>query len=162
MSSPITVFPAFHDLKKKVAHEGGFSDGGVVCISKTLTPAGIDIAPAKGTALGGFSLPHGTGQVPEGIDTNPCALVMNFDPINPATVETYIVFEDGSTFLLDSSTVPAAGVLPLPVFGTIITYPNKLRIKLGTPQSGYTMPTKRVLLKGSLVEYDKPADLDAA
>jgi hypothetical protein len=162
MSAPVVAFPAFHDLKMKVAHEGGFSDGGILCISETLTPSGVDLAPRKGTAVSGFSLP--SGDVPLA-DVNPSALVMNFDPVNPVEVQMSVVFEDGSSALLQTVTVPpntppGAGVLPLPLLGTILTYPNKLRFKTATVTS-FQPPTNRVLLKACMVEFDKPADLDA-
>jgi len=163
MSAPVTVFPSFHDLKKSVAHEGGFSDGGVVCISATLTSSGVEIAPRAGTALSGYSTPAGDAAL---IDTNASALVMNFDPVNPAVVEAYVIFEDGTSALLQTFIVPpntpaGMGTFPLPLFGTIITYPNKLRLKLGPAPVSFALPTQRVLLKAVAVEFDKPADLDA-
>lgn len=159
MSSPVTAFPAFLDLKKKVAHEGGFSDGGVVCISKTLTTAGIEIAPTPGTALGGFSTPAGAANPPTWIDANASAMVVNN---NSETVgmEASVVFEDGSSAVLETYDIPP-GISPIPLFGLIMTYPNKMRLKL-VPYGTAPLPTKRVLFKAALVEFDKPADLEAA
>jgi hypothetical protein len=162
MSAPVTSFPSFHDLKKKVAFEGGFSDGGVLCISETLTPSGVDLAPRAGTAVSGFTSRASDVQLQ---DTNASALVMNFDPVNPVNVEVSVVFEDGSVAPLQTVTVPpntppGAGVMPLPLFGVILTYPNKLRLKTSAVTS-FQPPTRRVLLKACMVEFDKPADLDA-
>jgi hypothetical protein len=44
--------------------------------------------------------------------------------------------------------------------GLVVTHPNKLLVKL-VSYGGYALPTKRVLLKATLVEYDKPRDLAA-
>ncbi|MFQ5339935.1 MAG: hypothetical protein ACE5F6_00155 [Anaerolineae bacterium] len=161
---PVTAFPSFHDLKTRSAKGGGFSDGGVVCISQPLSASPIEIAPLAGTALGGFSTPVGLGDFP--IDMNLNALVMNFDPNTPVVVEAYLVFEDGSQSLIGTLPVPANtpagyGVLPWPWLGLILTHPNKIRLKL-VAESGYSLPTGRVRVKATLVEYDKPADLEAA
>jgi hypothetical protein len=91
---------------------------------------------------------------------------MNFDPNTPVDVEAYLVFEDGSQYKVGAFPVPAntpagAGVLPYPWLGLILTHPNKARFKL-VAASGYSLPTRRVLLKAVLLEYDKPADLEAA
>jgi hypothetical protein len=160
---PVKAFPSFHDLKTRSAKGGGFSDGGVVCISQPLSSTPIDIAPLPGTALGGFSTPVGLGEFP--IDMNMVAVIMNFDPNTPVRVEAYLIFEDGSQFKIGELPVPAntpagSGALPWPWLGLILTHPNKLRLKLA-PESGYALPTGRVRLKATLVEYDKPADLEA-
>jgi hypothetical protein len=171
MSASIVALPAFHDLKKHNAHPGGVSDGGVVCIGETLTTQGVEIAPPPGLALGGFSLPASGVEV-QAVNI-PVLPVLNFDPDNDAYFDAYIVFEDGSM----ASVVPAdlkpqlmalkndgsefGGVGGLPLSGLIITYPNKLLVKL-VSYGGYALPTKRVLLKGCLLEYDKPRDLNGS
>lgn len=158
MSAPVTAFPSFHDLKKRNAHSGGFSDGGVLCISQPLSSSPVDLAPVPGTCLGGFSVPAGAGILS---DSDACALIMNFDLDDPVIVEVYMVHEDGSTKKLYEYDVAANSVEPAPLAGLVLTYPNKLRYKL-VASSGYSLPTGRVLLKAALVEYDKPRDLEAA
>jgi hypothetical protein len=170
MSASIVALPAFHDLKKHNAHPGGFSDGGVVCISETLTTQGVEIAPSPGIALGGFSLP-GSGFEQLAPANVPVLPVLNFDPDNDAYFDALFVFEDGSMASIlpngynnmapknDGSSLGGVGFVLLA--GSIITYPNKLLVKL-VSYGGYALPAKRVLLKGCLLEYDKPRDLNGS
>lgn len=158
MSAPVTAFASFKDLKKNVAFEGGFSDGGVECFSLTLTTAGVDIAPRPGTSFGGFSMLN-----EEGAPWNPNFIAFNFDQSSSVLVQTQIVTADGT--VLDGPTspavpaaVPAEGYSGIPLQGLIVSHPNKLRFKL-VADGTTPLPTKRVLLKGTVLVYDKPSDL---
>lgn len=153
MSSVISIFNVFTDLKKKSSKGGGFSDGGIVSGSVTLkvsTP--VTIAPPKGLNWGGLALnPYGSSTsgpwAPGGVT------VVNFDT-NQVTVEEYIVLEDGTEVLVGSKAVSGedhSGVSRAFATGFILSNPNKLRYKLVANPA----PTKRVLLKYALVEYDQ-------
>lgn len=161
MSAPLIAFPAFHDLKMRNSKGGGISDGGVVCISQPLSASPYYLQPRPGTALRAFSTRTGMGEFP--LDNNVSLCFMNFDPDTPVDVEMNWVFEDGSSLFFRKETVPAhtspeVGVIGIPWLGIILTYPNKIGLKL-VSSSGYALPTKRVLFKACLLELDKPGDL---
>jgi hypothetical protein len=159
----LRALSSFLDLKKHNSKGGGISDGGVVCISRSLSSTPIDIEPLPGTALGGFSNnANPAADLPSNL--NWCILVTNFDPDTPVEVEARYVFKDGSSAVLNQVPIPAnspdgAGMVAFPLIGSIITHPNKMRFKL-VASSGYSLPTRRVLLKACLIEYDKPGDLE--
>lgn len=153
MSAPVTAFASFKDLKKNVAFEGGFSDGGVECFSLTLTTAGVDVAPRPGTSFGGFSMPNAESEV-----ENYCFTAFNFDDSSSVKVKYSIVGADGSVFDGPEFTVGAGGYVGIPLEGFVVSHPSKLRFKL-VADGSTPLPTKRVLLKGTVLVYDKPSDL---
>jgi hypothetical protein len=156
MSSQISIFNTFQDLKLKGSDGGGLSDGGIVSKSQTLkTGAPVTIAPPKGVNWGPLNIaPYqqgGGNQTPGG------AIIVNFDLTATANVEEYLVLEDGSEVLINTRAQPPESAGPAGdffLFGGIVNHPNKIRYKL--VQSGINpLPTKRVLIKYALVEYDQ-------
>jgi hypothetical protein len=153
MSSQISIFNTFQDLKLKGSGGGGLSDGGIVNRCQTLKVGSpVTIAPPKGVNWGPLSIgPYGYSPAPGG------AFLVNFDQTANAYWEEYLVLEDGSEVLLDSSFVGPAIHKAVGVFfinGGIVNNPNKIRYKL--VQNGMNpLPKKRVLLKYALVEYDQ-------
>lgn len=163
--SNLSVFPTFQDLKIKKAGKGGFSDGGVVNRSDTLTvSAPVVLAPPPGVNWGGVTLnnPQRVSGVPGGVTG------WNFDATVDCAISEYLVFEDGSEMLVDTAVVldvntgNTSHAHVSPFFGAngILSYPNKLKYVLSANGSGtgHGIPTARVLIKSCLVEYDQPSD----
>lgn len=153
MSSNISIFNTSSDMKLKSSKGGGLSDGGIVSKSVSLTKSSpVTIEPPAGVNWGGLSLmPYGSSYTdpytPGGV------VVVNFDS-NPVTVEEYLVLEDGSEALLNSTMVSGqdhGGVGRAFANGYILSNPNKLRYKLAAGDN----PTKRVLLKYALIAFDQ-------
>jgi hypothetical protein len=160
MTSLLTVLPTFQDLKMKSAGKGGFSDGGIVNQTVTLTGSvPVIIAPPKGVNWGGITLTPGQRVgVPGGVTA------FNFDTVNDCNITEYLVLEDGTE-------VATAAVVALTVnTGTgshknvsqffknngVLSFPNKLKYVLTAKSAA--VPTARVIIKYSLVEYDQPSD----
>jgi hypothetical protein len=152
MASDIFAVPSFNDLKLKEAGQGGFSDGGIVSESVALMEVGgnpntVEIAPPPGVVLGGVRLDF--SEDPAGV------CVANFDA-NPVSINEYFVTEDGTEVLTQPSTVAGQAVNAVSAFfegGGFLQYPNKLRYKIDKSN-----PTQRVLLKYTLMLFDRPAD----
>jgi hypothetical protein len=153
MSSLISIFNTFQDLKLKSSGGGGLSDGGIICRSQTLsTSSPVVIEPPKGVNWGGSLAPYGiSALLPGGV------ILLNFDATAEAFWEEYMVLEDGSEVFLETGSVVAGAHSGIGVYfqnGGVLNNPNKLKYKL--VQNGtMPLPTKRILLKYALVEYDQ-------
>jgi hypothetical protein len=151
------VVNAFSDLKIKSSGGGGFSDGGVINRSVALQESDearvtVEIAPPPGVSYGPalFTSEGALG------DAGP--LVVNFSTL-PVQVEEYFVSADGTETLLNQAVVNAGEIGTTTLFfaaSGILQYPNKLRYRLASTK--LPAPSDRVLLKYTLVEYDRPAD----
>lgn len=153
MANSIKVFNSFSDLKVKVAGGGGFSDGGVVCGSTPITSSTVvEIAPPKGINWGGLSLvPYSLNRAAGGV------IAVNFDTVNDVTIKEYLVLEDGTEVETGDVTVTAGSIVSVTSFfaaGGVLNNPNKLRYKASAVEKG-VFPTKRVLIKHTLVEFDQ-------
>jgi len=156
MSTPVSILNTSVDLKLKSSGKGGLSDGGIISYSQTLSAsAPVVIAPPKGVNWGGLQLqPYGSSgtlQGPGGVTA------VNFDSVNDAIVEEYLVLEDGSEVLLKQHPVPAGQIAQVClgfVDGLILSYPNSLKYKYLMDKNPLTA---RLLLKVALVEYDQPS-----
>lgn len=153
MSAPVTIFPSFSDLKLKSSGGGGFSDGGVVSKSVTLTVnAPVTLQPPPGVNWGGLCLaPYQDVMALGGVS------VFNFDTGNNAEIEEYLVLEDGSEVLLNTQAVlfgAHAAVSFAFTNGFVLAPQNKLRYKIKPPSD----VTGRILLKYVLLAYDQPSD----
>jgi len=155
MSTPVSILNTSVDLKLKSSGKGGLSDGGIISYSQTLSAsAPVVVAPPKGVNWGGLELqPYGSDALkgPGGVTA------VNFDLVNDAIVEEYLVLEDGSEVLLKQHAVNGGNVVHVCrgfTDGLILSYPNSLKYKYVV----VTNPlTARLLLKVALVEYDQPS-----
>lgn len=158
--SNLFVVNAFVDLKQKSSGGGGFSDGGVINRSVALKEAGqspvvVEIAPPPGVVYSGIDLDSQEGDVEPG-----SVVVLNFDAALDCAVTEFFVTEDGTEVPTAAPTNVLKGeISPIDssYFGSagLLQYPNKLRYKVaGKPG----LPTGRVLLKYTVLQYDRPAD----
>jgi hypothetical protein len=162
MTTLLSVFPSTQDLKIKAAGKGGISDGGVVCSSQTVAAgANVVLAPPPGVNWGGITLTPAqkTAGTPGGVTA------FNFDAVLAGKIEEYLVFEDGTKVLVGGAATDLtantgvgshSAVSPFFATGGILSHPNKLEYKLIAGAVG--IPTARVLIKVSLIEYDQPSD----
>ncbi len=154
----LVAIPNAHDLKTKFpGGSGGFSDGSIVCIRRTLTSAVTSIGPPEGKTWRFIPQPA------NGIDESEGAYVFNFDGAVGADVESSLELEDGTvvaaTVATDTIAADTVATLSLGMFivmggGQLLTADMKLRFRL----TG-TLPTARVMLAALLVEYDMPKAL---
>jgi hypothetical protein len=162
MTTLLSVFPTFQDLKQKSSGKGGLSDGGCICKSDTLTSSTpVVIAPPKGVNWGGIAISseQRVSLVPGGVTG------WNFDATTSCKVEEYLVFEDGTEVLTGAAAILAANtgitshahVSPFFAANGILSFPNKLKYKM-VANGQAALPTARVLVKTALVEYDQPSD----
>lgn len=153
------VVGTFRDLKQKSSGKGGLSDGGVINRTVIIKEAGqspvtVEIAPPPGVAYAGIML-----RSPAESDLAALALV-NFDTVDPAQCYEYFVAADGTEVQLGQSDVTTAqtvgGFDSFFNIGGVLQYPNKLRYKLN-PSKGPAV-VGRVLLKYTLMQFDRPSD----
>lgn len=150
----IIAMTNYADLKsKKGGGTGGFSDGNVVSLSKTIPPNGsVTFGPSAGKAWGGAGYAE---------DGNQHAA--NFDAAIDADVDLVFVEEDGTETLLEQRTIASGAPAVIDAYFdtfqdklNVVAYPNKIRLK---PTAGGTFPpAARVLYKGTFIEYDLPKD----
>ena len=158
-ATDVFLVNAFEDLKMKSSGGGGFSDGGVLNRSISFkepgeNPVVIEIAPPKGIVLSGVAL--GPFADLSGLNS---VSVVNFGPTNNVSIQEFFVQEDGTEHFFNSITVSALNVNGVSSYfgiGGKLQYPNMLRYKL-LPIKG-PLPAGRVLLKYTLLQYDRPAD----
>lgn len=158
MANNLLLIPSFNDLKKKSSGGGGFSDGGVLCMRKTLgAQAYVEIGPPPGVAWGGFNA--------QGDADNARSVAgVNFDTVSNVLVDEYFVAADGTqTHVGATPLAPKPGVGCVAAVsdyfsqGNILAFPNKLRYRLSQFQQD-PLPTARVLLRVDVVEFDLPKD----
>jgi len=153
-TADVTIFPSFRDLKIKPKPRGGggLTDGNVARVRATITAQGVEIQPPPGKAWS----PATYGQELDTAD-----IVGHFGAVgdNPATIEVFLVDEDGVARSLGTS-----GPLSPQTFATIndffietnpvLAYPRKLRYKLVPGK--LPIPVGRVLLMTAFTEFDQP------
>lgn len=152
----LVAIPSSHDLKTKFpGGSGGFSDGSVVCIRRTLSATAVLIGPSAGKTWRALPDPSGDSE------TSGSILALNFDLSVNATVESAIVLADGTvpspSIVTDVVAFSTAGLLSgngAIESGMVFSADMKLRFRLIAP-----LPTKRVLLTAIFVEYDMPKTL---
>lgn len=170
-----TFFVPTFDIKRKPVPkgDGGATDGNVVTIRATVTPAGVDIGPPPGRAWSGIPSINASLRL--------STKVAHFGALGDTSVNVnqYLVDGDSVEYFIQSLTTENGEFpgLPPQSFKSIgktlfletagvLAYPNKYRLKLAKTDDGedppLAFPEGRIQFLGTFQEFDLPSDAQLA